>query len=268
MKFCWDRLTAETDHRYTITLGGHDTWLPGHLELLTGRLDHEIPMMLNARPNPVEIALLYTDVMQVNHQREIVGRYMDVMQIGQIPRAMIPHFAIVGMNSPHFFGLFNERIRKQIKIRYPCAGFDHLVIAEAALHGQILFEGRSPLHMLGPDPDPRGLASYGEKHLPAEALKAGMRDYLQQIEWYRHMILNSLDYCPAEAKPLHQALGITSMIALYMALRGQNLLCVPGAMEQFNNDQNVKMVLGGAQHIEKYVNLLLADIHPEGENAV
>ena len=105
MKFCWDRLTEETDHDYTITLGGHDTWPRDHLGMLVEHLDHRIPIMLAAKPNPIEIALLYSDVMQVNHQREVVGRYMDVMQIGQIPRAMIPHFAITGMNSPHFFGL-------------------------------------------------------------------------------------------------------------------------------------------------------------------
>ena len=82
------------------------------------------------------------------------------------------------------------------------------------------------------------------------------------------MIDKSLDYCPPEALPLHRALHVSAMIGIYIALRGQNLLAVPGAMQQFNEDPNVKAILGGAQHIEHHVNLLLANTHPEGQNAV
>ncbi len=265
MRYCWDKLTAETDHTYTIHIGGHDTWPPGHLQMLVEHLDARIPTMLAAKPQPIEIALLYTDVMQVDHARQVVGRYMDVMQIGQIPRAMVPHFCITGVNSPHLFGLWHEKIRKQLKVRHACGGWDHLIVAEAALMGQILYEGRTAIHMLGPDPDPRGLLSYGEKHFSKERLAAGMQDYLDQLEYYVSMIDKSLDYCPVEALPLHRALHVSAMIGIYIALRGQNLLAVPGAMEEFNNDPNVKAILGGAQHIEHYTNLLLESRKPIGD---
>ena len=260
MKWVWSKLTAETNHTYTIHLGGHDWWPEGHLELMVARMDQDLVLMQSARPVPIEVALLYSDTMQVNQQREVVGRFMDITQLGQTPKAMVPHVAITTMNSPQFFGLWNERVRKKIKVRYPTGGWDHLIVAEAALHGQILFEGRTALRMLGPDPDPTGLEGYGKKHFSKERLAAGIADFVDQLRWYSELVRESLDYCPPEAQPIHYALGITSVISLYLALRGQNLLAVPGAMDTFNNNEHVKMILGGAQHIGKHFEMLLESV--------
>ena len=210
-------------------------------------------------PHTIPPALCYSQTFQIDEQDQIVGCYQDIMQIGQIPRVMVPHFAVTGLNSPHFFGLWWEPIRKRCPIRHSCGGFDHLIIAQAALHGAILFEGNTALLLRGPPPPTGpGLEYYGNKHFSAARLAAGYGDYLDQLEWYLYMIDECLDQVPQEALPLYRAALTSSMVAIYIALRGQNLTAVRGADVAFYDTPEIKAVLGGFLHSEHHIRALIA----------
>lgn len=257
MKACWEML--DTLHQdYSIHIGGHDLWQPRHLEILVNRMDQEVERRAGNK-HTIPPALCYSYTYQIDEEDKVVGAYQDIMQIGQIPRIMIPHFAIVGLNSPHLYGLWWEPVRRRCPVRYSCGGWDHLVVAEAATHGAILFDGNTQLLLRGPAPPTgQGLEYYGNKHFSPERLAAGYQDYLDQLEWYRYIILGALDEVPQEAQELYRAMIVSSMVGIYLALRGQNLTAVRGAWDKFFEHPDVKAIIGGAIHIERHLNSLLS----------
>ena len=257
MKAMWEMLDTR-NQEYTIHIGGHDLWQTTYLETLVKRMQSEVERRVG-NPHTIPPALCYSQTFQIDEQDQIVGCYQDIMQIGQIPRVMVPHFAVTGLNSPHFFGLWWEPIRKRCPIRHSCGGFDHLIIAQAALHGAILFEGNTALLLRGPPPPTGpGLEYYGNKHFSAARLAAGYGDYLDQLEWYLYMIDECLDQVPQEALPLYRAALTSSMVAIYIALRGQNLTAVRGADVAFYDTPEIKAVLGGFLHSEHHIRALIA----------
>lgn len=231
MKFCWDDLLHRGEQTYSIHIGGHDLWnKSNHLETLVNRMDKEIPA--NAMADR-QVSLLYTDTWQVNEQNQIVGRYQDIMQTGQILQALLPQYVISGVNSPQLFGLWNENIRRKIPLRFCCGGWDHLVVAEAALHGMILFETSDIqliMRALKPGDD---LVKYGQRHFSKARLAAGDQDFREQLNWVHYLVRNGLGEVPEESRRFYYTLLSASMFATYFALRGHNLHCVPGANEQF-----------------------------------
>jgi hypothetical protein len=258
MKFCWEYLDTHGSQDYTITLGGHDLWMPTYLETMMARMTKEQSVRI-ANPLMKEVAILYAQTYQLDESNAVVGAYMDIMQIGQIPRHMIPHFALTGLNSPHFFGLWNEKIRRRCAVRHSCGGFDHLIVAEAALHGAIMFEGNTSLGLRGPPPPTGpGLEYYGNKHFSKERLAAGYQDYLDQLEWYLHLVDDCLDEMPQQVLQLYRAMLTSSMVGIYIALRGQNLTAIAGAQDVFYDLPEIKAVLGGCLHIEHHIRALIA----------
>lgn len=249
MRFCWDRLSGGPvgQHEYSILLGAHDRWQPQHLEVLVKRMNAERAQ----RP----VAVIYTDTYQMDEAGQIIGRYSDILQTGQIGPAMLPQYVIAGVSSPQFYGMWTEEIRRKIPIRHACAGFDHLIIAEAALHGAILFESATQLIMRAPKEDST-LEKYGQRHLPPETLKAGPKDFLNQLEWCIHNVDVALESIPEAARPLYRALLTASMFGTYVSLRGLNLHCVPGAMAAFNRMPEVQAMFSAAQHINETVRII------------
>lgn len=246
MRFCWDRLKVG-QHEYSILLGAHDRWQPQHLEVLVQRMDAERA----ERP----IALTYTDTYQMDEEGKLIGRYMDILQTGQIGPAMLPQYVIAGVSSPQFYGMWTEEIRRKIPIRHACAGFDHLIVAEASLHGAILFESATQLIMRAPLGEAT-LEDYGQRHLPPEMLKAGPQDFLNQLEWCIHNVDVGLEAIPEPARPLYKAMLTASMFGTYMSLRGLNLHCVPGAMQAFNRRPEVQSMFSAAKHISETVRMI------------
>lgn len=246
MAFCWDRLNVG-DHEYSILLGAHDKWASQHLEVLVARMDAERAV----RP----IAVTYTDTYQMDEAGQIIGRYNDILQTGQIGPAMLPQYVIAGVSSPQFYGMWTEEIRRKIPIRHACAGFDHLIIAEAALHGAILFESATQLVMRAPK-EGSTLEDYGQRHLPPEMLEMGPKDFLNQLEWCIHNVDVAIECIPEPARPLYKALLTASMFGTYMSLRGLNLNCVPGAMAAFNKLPEVQSMFSAAQHISESVRMI------------
>lgn len=234
--------------QYTIHIGHHDLWPPKHLETLVAHAD--------ACPPSEPFALIYTDTWAIDDAGAIVGHYKDVMQVGQMGKPMIPQYVITGVSSPQFFGLWNESVRRRIPIRHECSGFDHLIIAEAALHGTLLFDGGTSL-LLRAASVHDSLERYGQRHLDPETLAAGPVDFLRQLEWAVHLVEEACVGIPEFQRMILTA----SMVATYSALRGVNLNIVPGALEAYNTLPEVQQLFSAMNHIDQNIKKLLAASH-------
>jgi glycosyl transferase family 2 len=256
MRWCWmmlDRLDPKPE--YTITIGGHDRWAEKEfLTHLVERADHE----KSYRRPP---AIVYPDVWQLNFEDEVVGHYNDVLQTaGGIGTAMLPQFVIAGVSSPQLFGLWNEEIRRALPVRHCCSGWDHLIVAQAAMRGMILFDGRAKLFMRAPPKDD-DLPKYGLRHLSSEQRNAGDTDFLQQMEWMLHTLDEALTAVPVGPRALYQTLLTASMFDTYYALRGMNLH-ITQAVEQFNARPEVQQILGASKHIDTMFRKLILPVKP------
>lgn len=250
MKFCWDDVLHRGEQTYSIHLGGHDIWnTSDYLQKLVARMDKEMIEHGAAGRMPV---ILYTDTWQVDNENRIVGRYQDIMQTGQITAHLIPQYVITGVNSPQLFGLWNEYVRRKIPVRHCCGGWDHLVVAEAAMHGMLLFEPSLQLIMraLKPGDD---LVKYGQRHFSKARLAAGDQDFREQLEWVTYLVKGSLGGIPENGRSFYQTLLCSSMFATYFALRGHNLHCVPGGNEQFMTRPEVLEIIN---HLGEVTRLL------------
>ena len=254
MKFCWDYLSEHGTHDYTITLGGHDAWdQDTFLETMVARISEK-------RQEPV--SLVFADTWQMDKDSRVVARYGDIMQTVQSSAyALMPQFVIMGVNSPHFFGLWNEKIRRRIKVRHCCSGFDHLVVAEAVLHGSILFEPNVRFLIRGPA-EGDTLQKYGERHLSKEDREAGPLDFLHQVEWCQYLVEVAAGNVPAPSRDIYGPFLIASMFCTYFALRGHNLYICKGAMERFQKSTEFQNIWAAAKHIEKTVKTLVETAKP------
>jgi hypothetical protein len=249
MRFMWEMATGRKQ-TYTIHIGGHDLWPANYLETLVNRAKE------HTQSEGTPPAITYADTWQIDHAGNAYARYKDILHIGQMGRPLIPQYVIAGVNSPQVFGLWSEEVRRKVPFRHASSGWDHQVVMEAALHGAILFEGRTNFLMRGTNTD-SDLSDYGRRHLDPETLSAGPLDFIRQLDWCVHAVDEGLSELPPDALPMYRALLTASMTATYIALRGQNLHTVPGAMNQFNALPEVQQILSAAEHINRNVRRLI-----------
>jgi Glycosyl transferase family 2 len=250
--FAWKFLNTK-DHTYSITIGGHDQWPePTFLETLVKRMDTES----DARKGDPEIAIVYADTWQVDEVGNVCGRFQNILQVGQIPRAFIPQYVLTGLDSPPFFGLWNERVRKRVPIRHECGGFDHFVVMHATLKGMLLYEGGAKLIMRRPPPGDAP-DKYGTRHFSKANLARGQQDFIDQLEWAVHCIDEALEDAPRDQKPTMRMMLISSMMATYLVLRGYNLGQIPGAYQQFTSNPLVIEMMKGCHHATRMAEALI-----------
>lgn len=243
MRDVWDRL--DRGQKYTISIGGHDLWPAHHLASLVNK----------ARFNP-DFAIVYPDTWVMDEHGQLVGHYKDATEWGQLPAIMRPQVVIASVNSPQLFGLWNEAVRLKTPFRHCCSGWDHCIVMEASLHGSILYEGGTSLHLRAPKPG-ADLEDYGKRHLTADALAQGPADFLHQLDWCIHALDIALEEVPDEARPMYRAFLTASMVGTYITLRGVNLHIVPGATDAFNQIPEVRAVFSGLAHADKSIRQLL-----------
>lgn len=259
--FAWKFLNTK-DHAYSITIGGHDIWNgPDFLKTLVERMDVET----DARKGDPDIAIVYSDTWQVDEVGNVCGRFQNIMQVGQIPRPHIPEYVLIGLDSPPYFGLWNEKVRKRVPIRHECGGFDHFVVMHATLKGMLLWEGRAVLVMRRPPPGD-GSNLYGKRHFSAENLARGQQDFIDQLEWAIHCIDESLEDAPADAKPTMRMMLVASMMSTYLVLRGTNLQQIPGAYQQFTSNPLVVDMMKGAHHTMRMADALIRSSKPNASS--
>ena len=232
MNFCWQRLSS-TEQQYSIMLGAHDTWDRNCLERLVARM--EAGQLQGERPR----AIVYPETYQMNDVGAICGLYLNFDQWAHSSMPLMALRAIVGVDSPQCFGLWNEEVRRQIPMRHECSGWDHLIVMHAALLGQILYEPSAKLIMRAPPAD-SNLEKYGQKHLSPEILAAGTRDFFDQLEWCRHVTGMASEHIPEINRGIMASLNFNAIAQAYLVLRGYNLMTVPGAYEKFASDPEVQ----------------------------
>ena len=255
----WQYLNYQK-YEYSITIGGHDVWnTTEHLQRLVESM--EVNRAARKADNNGQIALVYSDTWQLNEAGDICGRYSDIKQTLSIPRPFIPQYVVSGVNSPEFFGLWNEEHRKKVPIRHMCAGFDHLVVMNVALYGGIIFEPRVQLMMRAPLPDDH-LGKYGQRHLPAATLAAGPKDFVDQLEWCLHCVELATEHLTEPERESYRVCLSSSMVATYLMLRGTNLWAVPGAMEAFNRDPRLQEMMKGFGHATRMARDLIRSSVP------
>ena len=250
MQLVWRQLNGQSAD-YSILIGGHDHWhTTEHLEMLVARMQPDV-------------AICYSDTYQINDENQITGAYPVGVQTGMTSRLLLPQALIVTTDAPVLFGLWNEQVRRQVPIRHCCAGWDHLIVTEAALYGRIIWEPRTHLMMRAQGASgANGMESYGRVHLAPEKLKQGAQDFIDQLEWLSHCVDLACKGLPPEAK----AANINSLkaaIALnYFVLRGYNLQAVPGAYAQFVQNPLVHELLKGAHHTVRMLDALIRTSTP------
>ena len=255
--FCW-RYLNDINHDYTIPLGGHDFWNTAeHLQIMVERMDEEFKQ----RKGEPEVALLYSDTWQVNEKTEIVGRFQNIMQIGQVPRPFIPQVVITTVDSPQLFGLWNERVRKRLPIRHLCGGWDHLIVMHAALLGMIMWEPRATLVMRAPPPTD-GPDKYGKRHFSPENLVAGQKDFIDQLEWCVHCVKLATEELEPTVRASYRMMLTASIITSYFVLRGSNLMQIPGAYQQFTANPLTIEAMKGSHHTLRMVEALIKSSKP------
>jgi hypothetical protein len=255
--FAWRFLNTK-EHAYSITIGGHDYWNGvDFLKTLVERMDLEIA----ARKDGPDVALCYTDVWQVDEAGNVCGRFQNILQVGQVPPHFIPQYVLTGLDSPPFFGLWNEKVRKRVPIRHECGGFDHFVVMHATLKGMLLYEGRVQLVMRRPPPGD-GPDKYGTRHFSKENLARGQQDFIDQLEWAIHCIDESLVGAAPDARPSMRMMLVASMMSTYLVLRGYNLQQIPGAHQQFTANPLVVEMMKGAHHSMRFADALIRSSKP------
>lgn len=256
-QFAWRFLNTK-DHAYSITIGGHDIWSgPDFLKTLVERIEAETA----ARKGDPDIAIVYGDTWQVDEAGNVTGRFQNIMQVGQIPRAHIPEYVLIGLDSPPFFGLWNEKVRKRVPIRHECGGFDHFVVMHATLKGMLLWEGNARLIMRRPPPGD-GPDKYGSRHFSKENLARGQQDFIDQLEWCIHCIDEALVEAPPDSRPTMRMVLIASLMGTYMILRGSNLQQIPGAYQAFTANPLVIEMLKGLHHTMRMAEALTKSSKP------
>lgn len=243
MGYVWGVLDDLDPAEFTIHVGGHDLWAQDFLRRLVERATE------GAKDR--EVAIVYAETWQCDQDDRIIGKYKDFFQTGQMAGHLLPQYVIAGVSSPQFFGLWSEEIRRKVPIRHMCGGFDHLIVMEAALHGAILYTESTYLTMRAPKMGVGSLEDYGHRHLSAAALGAGPKDFVDQLEWCLHALNLALTCVPAEAQPTYRALSTASMVSTYCALRMQNLYCVPGAIQAFNEDASARALFAACAEITR-----------------
>lgn len=251
MRYAWENLDALVGYEYSITLGGHDYFQDNdHLQILVERAEHE------TRAGNT-IALIYCDTWQVDEEDKVVGRFNNIMQSGgNMPLPLVPQWVVSGIDCPPFFGLWNEKIRRQVPVRHECAGFDHLVVAHAACKGLVLWEPRCVLRMRAPGPG-ASMENYGKRHLSPATLAAKDKDFIDQLEWVTAMVD---EVC--KANQFSQALLTASMFATYAVLRGYNLSAISGGIEAFNANPAAQKALGACYAANAAVRELIKPSQP------
>lgn len=255
--FAW-RYLDKGSYDYSITLGGHDFWdATNFLKVLVNRMDIEIQAFGG------NTALCYVDTWQKNMAGETIGRFQNIMQFGQVPRAFTPMMVIGTVDSPQLFGLWCERVRKAVSpMRYMCGGWDHLVVMHAALFGRIIFEGNAKLWLRAPPPGD-GPDKYGQRHFAKDNLARGAQDFIDQLEWCVHCVKEATRDLGPEASPTYRMMLTASMVELYCTLRGTNLMQIPGAFQQFTQNPNTIEMMKGAHHTLRFVEALIRGCKPQ-----
>ena len=127
-----------------------------------------------------------------------------------------------------------------MKIRHNCVGADHFMVAELALQGKVIHDGRAVMS-LRRSKDHGSLRKYAERHIGANRTDA-VADILKQLEWCCHLVDLSVQRVGLEfyqQEPIRNMLKV-SLVAGYISRYLPNLnVLQPDGVQAFFSDPHM-----------------------------
>lgn len=171
-------LNTSQDYKYSIFIGGHDVWQANLLECLWKRAE--------ADPNT---AIVFTDSYKIDQHDGVIRKYEGMVHVAEVPLVMRPHYVLIGLTFNIVWGgLWREEKRKLVPQRHRCSGADHLMVAEIALHGSLIYAPGSVVFLRDNSDPSQGHDAYVKKHLPKHYQDNPVFDFALQLEWCAHLI--------------------------------------------------------------------------------
>jgi Glycosyl transferase family 2 len=225
-------LPAQTGRTYSIFIGGHDVWDANLLQVLFERAEAE-----------PQCAIVYTDSFEVDAAGQVVRRYEGKFQTKEVARPFIPLQVLMSLTHNLVWGgLWREAIRRRVPNRHHCSAADHLLLAEVALHGSILYQAGSAVR-LGAARDAGDWTTYARKHIPEATRRHPILDFLNQLEWCSHLVDVATDGSGFGQDPFKGALK-SALYSAYVLRYVDTLRGHPGGIEAFFSHPLVQQYLG------------------------
>jgi len=224
-------LRSESSGQYSIFIGGHDVWDKNLLQILIDRAESEL-----------DCAIVYSDSWRIDRNGNILSQYQGIFQTKEVARPLVPNQVLLALTHNMVWGgLWRESKRRQVKLRYSCVGADHLMIAEIALHGSILYQPGSAV-MLRDAKNAGDWSTYVNKHIPANIRQYPILDFLNQLEWCNHLIELAVVGSDYSSEPLKSMLK-SSLFSGYILRYLPHLIGFNGGMEAFFADPSIQKYL-------------------------
>jgi len=252
MRFLYDEILDQTqERRYSIFMGGHDLWRPDLLATLLRRAE--------SAPNS---AIVYTDSFEIDGQDRALRQHCGWVQAAEIARPFVPQHVLLGLTHNMLWGgLWRENLRRSVRMRHRCVGFDHLMIAEMALTGEILYQPGSAVFLR----QAKGAGSwevYVKKHLPAETRAQPIQDFLLQLEWASDLVDRAAQGDSFFEQPAVRAMLKNSLLSAYICRYWPCLGAFEGGTTAFFGHPKVQQILATQSACAGFYAELLAQAQP------
>jgi GT2 family glycosyltransferase/glycosyltransferase involved in cell wall biosynthesis len=223
-------LNKERDKKYSIFIGGHDLWEPNLLQVLWDRAERE--------ENP---AIVYSDAYEIDDSGSRLRQYCGWVMAKEVPRPFVPHHILLGLtHNIATYGLWSEEKRKQTGFRHSCAGADHLLVAEMALLGSVLYEPGTSVYLGKGREYGKDIKLYARKHLSETD---AVRDFAKQMEWAAHLVDKAVEGDALYSQDVLKNLIKTSLLSAYASRYISNLTVFENGVRAFFDDQTVQRVI-------------------------
>jgi hypothetical protein len=241
--------------KYSVFIGGHDLWRDNLLQTLWSRAEGE--------PNA---AIVYTDSYEADDQDRILKQFCGWVQVKDLERPYVPSHVLLGLTHNIVWGgLWRESMRQKVPFRKACVGFDHQVIAEMALLGDLIYQSGSAV-MLRRAPDyADGAKAYHKKSVPRENHRTPILDFIIQLEWVAEMMERAVQgdsFCSQE--PIMKMMR-ASLLTGYVCKYWKNLGGFEGGPDTFFNHPKVRAIMGTELMTSNLYTELVTDTLAEAE---
>lgn len=237
-------------NKYSINIGAHDIWDPLYLQILFQK----------AEQNP-DASIIYGQGFDLSYDNNhIFGKFDDHIVCAEILKPFIPHVVLLSLRvNTVMYGLMLENKRRKCELRHFCSGWDHLMVAEMALLGKILFEPSAKFY-LRRSKDHGVMSAYKERHLNHE--DKSIEDFMRQLEWACYLVDKSTcDYGLSffEQPQIKNMLKI-SLIYGYVTRYITNLnFFGPTEIQKFLCDKNLFPLYEANLATSNFIDQLIAD---------
>lgn len=216
----YEILNNKVGCKYSIFIGGHDLWEPTLLQNLFIRAENE--------ENP---SIVYPDAYELDVFGNKMRRYCGWIMAKEVPKPYIPHHILLGLtHNICTYGLWLEKNRRSMRIRYSCSGADHFMVAEMALLGSIIYEPKATTYLGKGHDYVEDSTRYAKKHV---ANDDAIKDFAQQLEWASHLVEKAVEGDSFYSQTQMKNLIKNSLLSAYIGRYVGNLTYFERGMASF-----------------------------------